>query len=223
VAVLSKVDAFMFFEPGALRRDYQLGTLDESTVDPDPFNQFQAWLTAAIAADLIEANAMIVATAASDGTPSVRTVLLKDFSHNGFVFTTSYDSQKGQELATNPDTALLFYWPALERQVRITGTATRITSQESEEFFSRRPVESRISAAISPQSKVIPNRAWLEEKTREVRASLGDQPPARPESWGGYRITPRHFEFWQGRRDRLHDRVSYRLEDSSWIIERLAP
>jgi pyridoxamine 5'-phosphate oxidase len=213
----------MIFEPGALRRDYQLGSLDESTVDPDPFNQFQAWLSEAIAADLIEANAMIVATVAPDGTPSVRTVLLKEFSHAGFVFTTSYESQKGQELASNPETALLFYWPAQERQVRITGTAARISSEESEEFFSRRPVESRISAVISPQSKVIPKREWLEERTREARASLGDQSPKRPDSWGGYRITPRRFEFWQGRRDRLHDRVSYRLEASSWIVERLAP
>jgi pyridoxamine 5'-phosphate oxidase len=214
----------MQFEASSLRKDYLKGSLDEKTVLPDPFTQFRTWLDAAIEAKLIEANAMAVATVGSDGIPSVRTVLLKELSADGFVFGTNFESLKGQQLAENPNVSLLFYWPALERQVRVTGTCEQTTPEESDNLFYKRPVEARVSAVASPQSQVIPDRAWIQEKTEKLWQSLpeGEGPP-RPESWGGYRIRPTMFEFWQGRQNRMHDRIRYRLEGSDWIIERLAP
>ena len=219
-----KAISVMRFEPGKLRRDYLRGQLDEATAAADPFTQFRAWLDEAIAADLIEANAMTIATVGGDGAPSARTVLLKEISQGGFVFTTSFNSPKGNQIAHNDKVSLLFYWPALERQVRIDGVAEAVSADESDEYFDRRPVDARISASISPQSQVIPNREYLERRTVELKASLpeGEGPP-RPVTWGGYRVLPESFEFWQGRQDRLHDRLRYRKAGPDWTVERLAP
>lgn len=214
----------MTFEAQALRRDYVRGSLDDGSALPDPFAQFSIWLEAAVDERLIEANAMIVATIGSDGTPNTRTVLMKEFSERGLVFGSNYSSQKGQEIARNPKVSALFYWAALERQVRISGTCARTSDEESDLLYSRRPVDARISAAASPQSQVIPDRAWIEQKTAELRSSLAEgAAPPRPDFWGGYRITPTLFEFWQGRPNRTHDRIQYRKLGDDWVIERLAP
>ena len=214
----------MQFEASSLRKDYLKGSLDESSVEVDPFVQFRMWLDTAIEAKLIEANAMAIASVGPDGIPSVRTVLLKQFSERGFVFGTNFESEKGVQIALNPAVGLLFYWPALERQVRISGSCIETTSAESDDLFYKRPVEARISATVSPQSQVIPDRTWLQQHVAELQASLpeGEGPP-RPANWGGYRVTPTVFEFWQGRQNRQHDRIRYRLVESIWIIERLAP
>jgi pyridoxamine 5'-phosphate oxidase len=214
----------MQFEASKLRKDYHRAQLDEGSVDRDPLTQFRTWLDEAIAANLIEANAMIVATVGSDGSPSARTVLLKDIRDGGLVFTTSYLSQKGREMDANPRISALFYWPALERQVRITGNVAKLSPDQSDALFNRRPVDARISAVISEQSQVVPNREYLEHLVADVKATLpeGDA-PARPETWGGYLIDPDSFEFWQGRQNRLHDRLRYRRDGHAWMLERLAP
>lgn len=207
-----------------MRKDYLRGELDESTVDVDPVVQFGTWLDEAIQAKLIEANAMTVATVGEDGQPAARTVLLKSFDLNGFVFATSYASQKGQQISATHRASLLFYWPALERQVRIGGRIEKVSAEDSDALYYARPVDARISAIISPQSQVIPNREYLAQRVAEVKASLPDgQGPQRPDTWGGYRIVPQMFEFWQGRQNRLHDRIRYRRDGENWIIERLAP
>jgi pyridoxamine 5'-phosphate oxidase len=207
-----------------LRDEYRLTGLTESEVDSDPVRQFEQWLETAIAARLSEANAMTLATATPDGLPSARTVLLKAFDERGFVFYTNYESQKGQELAANPRAALLFYWAALERQVRIAGAVTRVAREESLRYFHSRPAGSQLGALASPQSRPVPDRAALEARlhTLEQRYPAGDIP--LPDYWGGYRVTPAMFEFWQGRPDRLHDRLRYtRTPTSAWAITRLAP
>lgn len=221
---LLKVIGIMQFEASRLRKDYLRGQLEEATAAADPFEQFQLWLDDAIAANLIEANAMTIATVGDDGAPSARTVLLKEISQGGFVFTTSFESLKGNHIGHNDKVSLLFYWPALERQVRISGVAEKTSTEESDEFFGRRPVDARISASISPQSRVVPNRQFLEQRVAELKGSLpeGEGPP-RPVTWGGYRIFPDSFEFWQGRQNRLHDRLRYQKAGSDWTIERLAP
>lgn len=198
--------------------------LDEGSAGSAPFPLFHRWLEQVRSSGAIEANAMIVSTVGENGTPSSRTVLLKGADESGLVFFTSYDSQKGEEIAHNPVVALLFYWPSHERQVRITGSAARISSQESDAYFHSRPAGSQIGAAISPQSEVIESRAWLEDRKAEAESRVANgESIVRPGSWGGYRVAPVMYEFWQGRPDRLHDRLRYRLENGHWVLERLAP
>lgn len=207
-----------------LRESYLLGCLDEGSANSTPFSLFDEWLEQVRSSGAVEANAMIVSTVGEGGAPSSRTVLLKGANESGLVFFTNYGSQKGREIFRNPAVALLFYWPSHERQVRITGTAIRIGGEESDVYFQSRPIGSRIGAAISPQSEVIESRAWLEERRDDAETRVAhDGSIARPDNWGGYRVTPAMFEFWQGRPDRLHDRLRYRLEHGRWIVERLAP
>jgi pyridoxamine 5'-phosphate oxidase len=198
--------------------------LNEADVSADPFEQFELWLGEALAQGGSEANAMTVATATPDGIPSARTVLLKGFDERGFVFYTNYESQKGRELAANPHVALLFHWHLIQRQIRINGTVERTSSEESAEYFHSRARGSQIGSSASRQSSVIPNREWLEARLRELEAEYSEGEVPLPSYWGGFRVTPLSFEFWQGRPSRLHDRLRYtRQPDTSWKIERLSP
>jgi pyridoxamine 5'-phosphate oxidase len=207
-----------------LRKTYNANGLNESDVDPDPFVQFGRWLQQAVEANLVEPNAMTLATASKDGLPSARLILLKSFDGNGFVFYTNYESQKGRELAENPNAALVFYWAELERQVRIAGTVSKVSREESEAYFNSRPAGSRLGAWASGQSQVITSRKMLEERLKELAAEYQDREVPTPPFWGGYRLSPQAFEFWQGRPDRLHDRLRYtRQPESGWAIERLSP
>lgn len=207
-----------------LRKDYTLQDLSETEIDPDPFVQFKFWFEQAVAAQLPEPNAMTLATCTPDGQPTARMVLLKDFDHRGFVLFTNYHSRKGQELAANPQAALVFWWAELERQVRITGCVEKISPEESDQYFEVRPAKSRLGAWASHQSEVIPSREYLEKKLQEFAAKYENQQVPRPPHWGGYRVIPQEIEFWQGRSSRLHDRLLYtRLEDGNWKIERLSP
>ena len=206
-----------------LRREYARETLDEKQVTPDPFNQFRHWFDQARQSDLIDANAMTLASCDTHGQPSARIVLLKDFDAQGFVFYTNYDSRKGKELARNPRASLLFYWGPLERQIRIQGSVEKVHPSESDEYYQQRPIGARLGAWASPQSQVIENRAVIDSRLAEVTARFNGE-PSRPPHWGGYRLNPNMLEFWQGRPDRLHDRVRYSLgNDMRWAIERLAP
>ncbi len=207
-----------------LRKEYALAGLSEADLAPEPFAQFDDWFAEALRAELSEPNAMTVATATRDGIPAARIVLLKSWDERGFVFYTNYEGQKGRELAENPQAALVFYWPEMERQIRIAGDVSRVAPEESDRYFDSRPLGSRLGALASPQSSVIPDRAALETRLRELTVTYQDEPPTRPADWGGYRVIPRTVEFWQGRPNRLHDRLRYRRDDGgAWIIERLAP
>jgi pyridoxamine 5'-phosphate oxidase len=197
--------------------------LNESSMDSDPFHQFSAWFRDAEDSGVPVPDSMFLATANEQGMPSGRMVLLKGFDHKGFTFFTNYNSRKGSEIAVNPYVAIVFHWKETERQVRITGKAEPVSAAESDEYFSSRPLESRISAMISPQSSVIPGRKYLDEKFDEVKSGTGGPELKRPAHWGGFRIIPVTFEFWQSRPHRLHDRIQYRLSEGNWIIERLAP
>ena len=207
----------------SLRKEYSRHSLDEADVDLNPFAQFDLWFQQARTSQLPEPNAMALATATPDGKPSVRMVLLKGYDERGFVFFTNYEGRKSVELLQNGNAALLFYWPELERQVRIEGAVEKTTRKESEEYFQTRPFESRLSAWASKQSNVIPGRGVLEQKMADLRERYRDQEIPAPPSWGGFRVQPAVFEFWQGRANRLHDRIRYALEGGVWTIERLSP
>ena len=206
-----------------LRLNYTRQSLLEADIHPNPIQQFQAWFDQAVEANLLEPNAMTLATASPNGTPSARIVLLKGVDQRGFVFYTNYNSQKGQELAANPQAALVFLWGELERQVRVAGAVEKIADQETEAYFNSRPHSSQLGAWASDQSCVIPNREGLEQRLTDLTEQYQDQAVPRPLHWGGFRVIPQEIEFWQGRPSRLHDRLRYRLEADHWIVERLSP
>lgn len=207
-----------------IRKDYMLHSLNEADVAANPINQFTTWWDDAVRSEIEEVNAMTLATVTAEGFPSARIVLLKGYTEEGFVFFTNYQSHKGQELAQNPRASLVFFWKALERQVRIEGLAEKISAADSEAYFQSRPVGSRIGAWASPQSTVIPNREAIENNVFELEKKYGNGPVPRPEHWGGYMVKPVSIEFWQGRSSRLHDRILYTAQkDLQWKIERLAP
>jgi pyridoxamine 5'-phosphate oxidase len=208
-----------------LRQNYTLAGLSETDIEPNPIEQFNTWFQQALDADLIEPNAMTLATATSDGKPTARIVLLKGVSDRGFVFYTNYESQKGQQLIANPYAALVFLWDKLERQVRIEGKVEQLQSEESAKYFHSRPKASQLGAWASDQSRVIPNREVLEQKLADLQKKYsGDATVPLPQHWGGFRVIPNHIEFWQGRSSRLHDRLVYDLQaDGSWSIKRLSP
>lgn len=207
----------------ATREEYSGALLDVANVDDDPFAQFRVWFAAAEARGLPKVNAMTLATATSDGRPSARIVLLKELDDRGFVFYTNYRSRKGAELSANPRAALVVYWDALDRQVRIEGTVEEVDAASSDAYFASRPRGSQIGAIASPQSQPLASRDLLEAKVAEIEKALGGAPPQRPATWGGYRVVPEMLEFWQGQPSRLHDRVVYRRVDGVWTKERLAP
>jgi len=207
-----------------LRREYATQTLLEKDVAADPITQFRTWWQQTIQAEIVEPNAMTIATASSDGMPSARVVLLKDFTEEGFVFYTNYDSYKAMQLAENPKACLVFFWKELERQVRIIGLVKKVDEAESTAYFNSRPLGSRLGAWASPQSQVIENREWLDKRYAELEDATNGNAIEKPPHWGGYIVKPVIVEFWQGRPSRLHDRIQYTLEESGgWKIERLAP
>jgi len=203
--------------------DNRADVLLERGVDPDPLGQFRAWYADAEAAGIRAPHAMALATATRDGAPSVRMVLLKDFDERGFVFYTGYVSRKAGELDANPRASLLFYWDPLGRQVRVEGRVERVTAEESDAYFATRPRGAQVAASASRQSAVLPGREALDARVAELSAEVGSGGVPRPEHWGGYRLGPETYEFWQHREDRLHDRLRYRLADGAWTIERLSP
>jgi pyridoxamine 5'-phosphate oxidase len=205
-----------------LRVEYRRAALSERDAAPDPFDQFARWFGEAVAAALPEPNAMTLATVDASGRPSARVVLLKAFDARGLVFHTNYDSRKGAELAANPRAALLFFWVELERQIRIEGTAEHASATESDAYFAQRPRPSQLAAWASPQSAPIADRAWLEAAFAAAEARYPDAVP-RPPGWGGVRVVPHRFEFWQGRASRLHDRLVWTRAGGAWTLGRLAP
>jgi pyridoxamine 5'-phosphate oxidase len=206
----------------ALRKSYERAELDESASAAEPLQQFSTWLDEALRAKLPEPNAMTLATVGADGRPSTRIVLIKGFDARGIVWYTNYDSRKGRELANHPFAALQFHWVELERVVRIEGRVEKVSAEESDDYYRSRPLDSRLGAWASPQSQVISSRAVLVTGAAKAAAQHGLHPP-RPPHWGGYRLQPDAWEFWQGRKSRLHDRLRYRLDGSTWVRERLAP
>jgi pyridoxamine 5'-phosphate oxidase len=206
-----------------LRLSYTKAGLTEAYADPDPFRLFEVWMNQALAAGMIEPNAMTLATVDAVGQPDARTVLLKGFDEHGFVFFTNYESRKSRAIEANPKVSLLFYWAELERQIRICGTASRIPESESEAYFASRPAGHQLGAWVSHQSSVIAGREVLEESLASVAKRFEPGPVPRPSYWGGFRVVPHTFEFWQGRPNRLHDRLEYLAAGGSWTRRRLAP
>lgn len=206
-----------------LRREYASRALGEAHADADPIRQFTAWFDEAASAQILDVNAMTLATTAADGDPDARIVLLKGFDDDGFVFFTNYLSVKGRDLAARPRACLLFFWVELERQVRITGSVTKVSRSESEEYFHSRPFESQVGAWASPQSTPVADRTVLETRYAELSAQYAGQTVPLPEFWGGYRVAPEKVEFWQGRPSRLHDRLLYTRGPNGWSRSRLAP
>ena len=207
------------------RLNYERGALDAAGVAADPFEQFGTWFAAAVAAELVEPYAMTVSTVGIDGQPSARIVLLRGWDERGFTFFTNYEIRKGHELAHTPRAALLFFWAPLERQIRIEGTVERLGAADSDAYFAQRPRGHRLSAWASHQSSVVPDRAYLEAQMTAYEQRFAAQDVPRPDYWGGYRVRAQWFEFWQGRPNRVHDRISYRrlLATGDWMIERLSP
>ena len=207
-----------------LRQEYARAALDERSVDPDPRQQLSRWLEEAAQARVLEPGAMTLATATRDGRPSARIVLLKGMDERGLEFYTDYRSRKGEDLAGNPEAALVFWWGELERQVRVAGSTVQLSEAESEAYYRTRPVGSRLSAWASHQSQVVPDRAALEASWAQAAQRYPAEAIPRPPYWGGYRVVPREWEFWQGRPNRLHDRLRYRLRpEGGWLLERLSP
>jgi len=205
------------------RKEYERGALLEAHVSSNPFQQFRVWFDAAIGSEKEEPNACALATAGTDLQPYIRMVLLKSFDDRGFVVFTNYRSAKGRQIESNPLVSLLFYWPSLERQVRIEGRCERVSERETDAYFSSRPRGSQLGAAVSHQSDVAVSRQEIDEAYAELQRTVGDGAVPRPAHWGGYRIVPTSFEFWQGRESRLHDRLRYSQQNGSWEIDRLWP
>lgn len=206
-----------------LREDYSKHSLDESDVAKDPVKQFEKWMEEAINSEVPEPNAMTLATVDHKNKPHARVVLLKGIEDGNFIFYTNYDSAKGEELKQNPNAALCFSWLELERQVRIEGRVEKISEEESEAYFKKRPYKSQLGALASNQSVEVPNRAFLEDRFSELEKKHKEGEVPKPIRWGGYRVIPEALEFWQGRRSRLHDRIKYVFENENWIIKRLSP
>jgi pyridoxamine 5'-phosphate oxidase len=210
-------------ELAALRLEYSRHQLTESAVNSDPFTQFAVWFNEALAAEIVEPNAMTLSTADAEGSPSARVVLLKGFNHDGFTFFTNYASNKARDLDENPRCSLSFFWKELERQTIIAGDVVKVSDAESDEYFESRPSESKIGAWTSDQSSVIASRDMIERNFEELKEKYADGNIPRPAFWGGYRVIPVRFEFWQGRPNRLHDRICYSRENGAWQIFRLSP
>jgi pyridoxamine 5'-phosphate oxidase len=207
-----------------LRQSYRRGSLSESDLAPDWLSQLQAWIGEAVGAGILEPNAMVLATATPDGRPNARAVLLRGLDERGLAFFTNYDSAKGGELAANPRATVVFPWIAMGRQVVASGAVERLSDEESDAYFATRPRGHQLGAAASPQSQVVPDRETLDDAMREVEARYPEGTPIpRPPRWGGFRLAPATVEFWEGREDRLHDRLRYRSTTDGWVVERLAP
>lgn len=207
----------------SLRTDYARHSLDEAQVCSSPTDQFSLWMEEAVASKVMEANAMHLSTASADGRPSSRIVLLRGLSEQGFTFYTNYNSRKSQDLESNPHVCFTLFWPELERQVRVEGRAERVSAEASDAYFNSRPRDSQIGAWASEQSETLTSRELLDKRVSELTEQFQGQPVPRPPFWGGWCIKPDYFEFWQGRKNRLHDRIVYRQEGSAWKIERLFP
>ena len=207
-----------------IRKEYMLHSFSESLADVDPFRQFANWWEDALRSQVEEVNAFTLATASLEGIPTARVVLLKGYDENGFVFFTNYESKKGRTLELNPHASMVFFWKELERQIRIQGTVTRLADTENDEYFFSRPIGSQLGAWASPQSRIIESREVIETNLRSMEEKFAATPITRPPHWGGYRVKPYLIEFWQGRPNRLHDRLQYNLQPTGhWILERLAP
>ena len=207
----------------AIRREYKFAELSRKSINKNPLLQFEIWINEAIVAKVNEPTAMSVATIGLDGFPQSRIVLLKDYDENGFTFFTNYSSEKGKSIQKNPLIGIHFFWPELERQIRISGVAIKTSEKISDNYFQSRPVTSQIATIVSNQSNEIPSRKYLENRFLEMQNHLVEKNPKRPELWGGYLVKPEKYEFWQGRENRLHDRILYEKKDERWDFKRLAP